>query len=217
LAGKRFGKLTVVSGEIIAPKDGRKGRSRILVECQCGVRSVKEYTSVVRGKAGCRSCGQPQRVPLWLYHRAQSAQQRCCNPKDRRYADYGGRGIEFRFDTVMAMAMWVQSNLGLHKDLYLDRKDNDGHYEPGNLRYLTNKQNLCNTRKPRISAAMHAFRQAHPEIRYADSTLLGFLRSGMTWESIVERYHLPSPKPKGVYGTYSTPDPVIASLHQDFS
>ena len=38
---------------------------------------------------------------------------------------------------------------------------------------------------------------------------------GMTDDQIIERYHKPSLKPKGKYGTYSTPDPTIASLVKD--
>jgi hypothetical protein len=109
------------------------------------------------------------------------------------------------------MALWVQENLGLHKDKELDRIDNEGHYEAGNLRYVTPAQNLANSRKQKVSAEFHAFRQEHPEIRYADATLRRLLLQGMTPEQIIERYNRPSAKPKGVYGTFSTPDPDIAS------
>ena len=37
---------------------------------------------------------------------------------------------------------------------------------------------------------------------------------GLTDEQIVERFHRPSRKPKGVYGTFSTLDPEIVSLCQ---
>jgi hypothetical protein len=63
---------------------------------------------------------------------------------------------------------------------------------------------------------MHKFRIDFPDIRYSDSTLRGLFWAGMTAEQIVERYNRPSAKPKGKYGTYSTPDPTIASLVRDF-
>ncbi len=211
LAGKQFGKLTVTTGVVI--KRGK--HPRIEVRCQCGAVSAKEYYSVINAIAGCRKCGNPIRIPRWLYGRANSAQQRCTNPNDLRFQSYGGRGIKFRFESPLEMALWVQENLGLHKDMVLDRKDNDGHYEPGNLRYLTNQQNICNSRRKRNTAEMHAFRAAHPEVRYADSTIMGMFSRGMSWEEIVDRYHKPSCKPKGVYGTFSTPDPAIASLRRE--
>lgn len=108
------------------------------------------------------------------------------------------------------MAIWVQENLGLEPEKELDRIDNDRHYEPGNLRWSTPAQNLAHTRKRMISAELHAFRTAHPEIRYADATLRRMLGE-MTWPEVIERFHQYSCKPKGVYGTFSTPDPFIAS------
>lgn len=212
-AGHRFGRLKVVSGEVIP--HGKKGMPHLLVECvTCGARAVKDRSSLRSGKAGCRKCGNPQTAPRWLLMRATSAKQRCSNPKDRAWERYGARGIRFNFGTPLAMAVWVQENLGLRKDLELDRIDNDGHYEPGNLRYRTRSQNQSNTRKTRTNAAMHAFRLAHPHIRYADETLKKLLRSGMTWQAVIDRYAAKSNKPKGVYGTSSTPDPDIASLRK---
>lgn len=167
------------------------------------------------GKAGCRDCSHPQSVPKWLYSRAMQARDRCENTRNKAYERYGARGIQLKFRSPMAMALWVQDNLGLHKELELDRLDNEGHYEAGNLRYLTRKQNQANTRKRRLTPAMHLFRQKHPEIKYADATLVRLIGEGLTDAEIIERYNRPSSKPKGVYGTFSTPDPVIASQSRD--
>jgi hypothetical protein len=114
------------------------------------------------------------------------------------------------------MAVWVKQNLGLRPRLELDRIDNDGHYEPGNLKYSTRAQQTSNTRKRRVNAAMHAFRLAHPDVTYADETLKKLIRSGLTWPQIAARFLAPSNKPKGVFGTSSTPDPDIASLRREF-
>jgi hypothetical protein len=145
-----------------------------------------------------------------------NAKDRCTNSKHKAFLDYGGRGIQFKFASPVAMALWVQENLGLHPELHLDRIDNDGHYEPGNLRYLNSSQSQSNTRKRRLNAAMHAFRQRHPAIKYADSTLRYLLGCRMTDEEIIARFHRKSNKPKGVFGTFSMPDPVIVSLRKDY-
>lgn len=113
------------------------------------------------------------------------------------------------------MAIWVQEHLGLQRSLELDRIDNNGHYEPGNLRWATGAQNMANGRKQRVSAEFHDFRMRHPEVRYADATLRRLLLNGMTTAQIIARWHTPSSKPKGVYGTFSTADPVIASRLKD--
>lgn len=214
MAGRLFGRLKVVSGEIV--RKNNRGRPYLLTECTgCEARSLKDYTSLIRETAGCRSCGNPRQAPKWLVMRAISAKQRCTNPKDRAYERYGARGIRFEFSSPTAMAVWVQENLGLHREMELDRIDNDGHYAPGNLRYLNRSQNQSNKRGPKATIKLHEFRQSHPEIRYSDSTLRKLFGEGLTPAQIIERYHQPSAKPKGVYGTFSTPDQDILSLSKD--
>ena len=146
LMGRSFGKLTVTSEEVI--RRGPRRRPYLHVRCEvCGTRSLKSYDNLMRQVAGCRRCGQPRRAPKWLVQRASAAKDRCANPRNRRYHDYGGRGIRFRFETPTTMAVWIQENLGLHHEKQIDRIDNDGHYAPGNLRYATAKENMRNTRR----------------------------------------------------------------------
>jgi hypothetical protein len=102
-------------------------------------------------------------------------------------------------------------NLGLHKHMELDRINNNKGYAPGNLRFVLRRLNVANQERCR-SIAFHQFRQDYPEVRYADNTLRDMLCRGLTPEQIVERWGQPSCKPKGLYGTFSTADPVIASL-----
>ena len=207
--GRRFGNLIVESAEVT-----RVGGSPYLsMRCLgCGVVGPRAYSSVTQETAGCRKCGNPRRAPKWLWNRCSQAQQRCTNPKDRRFADYGGRGIRFMFDSPLAMAMWVAEHLGVDRTLQIDRIENDGHYAPGNLRLSTASMNQSNTRRRRLNAEMHRFRAEHPDVRYADATLRHLLGKGLSEEKIIERFLAPSRKPKGVYGTFSTPDLAIASL-----
>lgn len=157
-------------------------------------------------------------TPAWLILRAKSMKARCSQPSHLAWPDYGGRGIEFRFPSPRACAEWVVQNLGLPKqdrNTQLDRVDNEGHYEPGNLRWASKALNCNNTRRGGWVAKMHRFRIEHPEIHYADKTLRNLFAMGLTFEQVVDRFYRPSDKPKGRYGTFSKPDLAIASLARD--
>lgn len=121
------------------------------VRCDgCGRLYVKAYSELKLGRAGCKRCAKLSGVPDWLLMRCRSAKKRCENPSDEFYPDYGGRGIEFRFASPTAMGLWVMENLGLRQDLTIDRKENSGHYEPGNLRWATCTEQANNRRQRRV-------------------------------------------------------------------
>jgi hypothetical protein len=79
------------------------------------------------------------------YHAWGGMRQRCLNPKNRRWKDYGGRGITI-------CARWASfenflSDMGFKpKGTSLDRVNNDGNYEPSNCRWATPKEQRTNTR-----------------------------------------------------------------------
>lgn len=209
MAGRQFGRLIVTSAGVTVIK----GNKYLPVLCiDCGSSGVRHVGSLRKLTAGCRRCGNPQAAPRWLLKRCEAAFQRCTNPNSTSYERYGGRGIRFEFDSPIAMAVWVQKNLGLDHTLEIDRIDNEQGYRPGNLRLSTPQQNTSHTRKTAIAPLVHAFKFQHPQVRYADSTLSRLFASGSTPQEIVERWARPSCKPKGVYGTCSTPDHFIASL-----
>ena len=77
-----------------------------------------------------------------------NAKQRCTNSKNAKWKDYGGRGIQFLFKDFREF----MSDIGPKPwpGLTLDRIENNGHYEKGNVRWTTQKQQ-CNNRRPRKS------------------------------------------------------------------
>jgi len=84
------------------------------------------------------------------YKAYMGAKARCRNPNDKNYKDYGGRGIEFRFKSFEEFF----SCLGLKPSPQhsLDRFPNnkDGHYEPGNVRWATKRDQVKNRRRFKI-------------------------------------------------------------------
>jgi hypothetical protein len=74
---------------------------------------------------------------------------RCRNPNQARFADYGGRGITVceRWRDFAAFVADVGMPPG--PGYSLDRIDNDGNYEPGNVRWATSKEQARNSRRYR--------------------------------------------------------------------
>jgi len=83
-----------------------------------------------------------------LYRIFHDMKRRCYNENDTSYKDYGARGIrvcsEWRLD-MESFFNWALSN-GYDDTLSIDRKENDGNYEPLNCRWVTKQVNNCNMR-----------------------------------------------------------------------
>lgn len=74
-----------------------------------------------------------------------SARTRCKNEHSAVYAYYGGRGIEFRFTSFDEFFEELgERPTAAHS---LDRINNNGHYEKGNVRWATAKEQQNNRRK----------------------------------------------------------------------
>jgi hypothetical protein len=76
---------------------------------------------------------------------------RCESPQHRGYPRYGGRGIRVcdRWHDFRAFAADIERDIGPRPaGLTLDRVDNDGHYEPGNVRWATWAQQAVNSTHP---------------------------------------------------------------------
>lgn len=154
MIGQRFTRLTVLA-DLGVFGYGRHRATFWLVRCDCGQVRSCGASAVRRGHI--RSCGCLQRDVITkhahsytlTYRSWGSMLSRCRNPKYPSYARYGGRGIkvDVRWHTFTNFL----SDMGEKpQGMSLDRIDNNGHYEPGNCRWATPRQQSNNTQTNRF-------------------------------------------------------------------
>jgi len=94
------------------------------------------------------------------YQAYAGAKHRCTNPNNKEFPHYGGRGIRFRFTSFEQFF----ATLGPRpREMSLDRINNNGNYEPGNVRWASSSQQQRNRRKfgrrwwkkPMVNSAKH--------------------------------------------------------------
>jgi hypothetical protein len=154
LTGRTFGDWTVIE-----KAGARKNKMYWKVRCACGTLGTADTHGLQRndgkGTKRCIACGHKEQAKSLTRHGLSkapefavfaSAKNRCTNPNDGRYHDYGGRGIEFRLESIEQMI----EHIGFRPTPrhQLDRIENDGHYEIGNIQWSTPKKN-AERRRPK--------------------------------------------------------------------
>lgn len=150
LTGRVFGRLTVVA-------QGLSGRNRMphwWCACACGSSAKLIRADHLRsGNTTSCGCAARERVTKHglssrpLYQTWLNARTRTTNPRSPHWPRYGGRGIRM-------CAEWRDSFEAFLRDmgpsyvpgLTLDRANVDGHYEPGNCRWITHAEQQRNRR-----------------------------------------------------------------------
>lgn len=67
--------------------------------------------------------------------------KRCLNPKDTKYARYGGRGIKALITVDELKKLWFRDKAYAMESPTIHRIDNDGNYELGNCMYIERDEN----------------------------------------------------------------------------
>jgi len=121
---------------------------------RCKVAKSPDDFSIMRAnkdgrKNWCSQCDseyKKERNPLFSV--LTDMIRRCYDEARQDYPRYGGRGItvcDEWFKDKESFIKWGEAN-GYEKGLHIDRKDNDGNYEPSNCRFITLKENNRNKR-----------------------------------------------------------------------
>lgn len=150
LSGKRFGLLTVTG---IAGR-GAGGSVTWHCTCDCGGERVAVAARLVRGEV--KDCGHRNgntthgQTGTPMHNRWKAMIQRCENPNNSHYADYGGRGIRVCREWRESFEAFARDmGPGFSPELELDRIDVNGNYEPGNVRWVPPIVNARNKRRSR--------------------------------------------------------------------
>lgn len=178
----------------------RKGHRRIQCRCACGTVGIVNLQSLRIGQS--RSCGCLRKETNIRHGMWQSSEYSIwaqmlyrCSPKRRPQAswkNYGGRGIrvckEWRASFQAFFAHVGKRPSPLHS---LDRINNDGNYEPGNVRWATRSQQRANKRATIWERAL-LIMAAHRGI--ADDWIRASIKRGMSDKELAQhiaRTYLP--------------------------
>jgi len=188
LTGKRFGKLTVIKRIKSSIEPSGRKRVRWLCKCDCGNITYSSGDNLRENKS--LSCGCERKNTLKEIRTTHSMTgtriyniwghmiQRCNNPKNKHYKEYGERGINIcskwlnfqNFYKDMGKSYKEHCKKYGEKDTTIDRVSVNGNYEPSNCRWATRKTQSNNTR-------------ANHFITYNNETL--------TMAQMAEKYNLP--------------------------
>lgn len=159
--GVRFGLLVVLRDEEdIVSLNNNRSRA-VLVRCDCGQEKKVRLGDLRKGHTTSCGCLMVEKVKEanTLYGKTKTPEykswvsmiRRCTDPTLHNYHRYGGRGISVCDRWLGSFELFLE-DVGVRPTLKhsIDRIDNDGNYEPGNVKWSTNKEQARNSTTARM-------------------------------------------------------------------
>lgn len=155
MIGKTFNSLTII-GKAATPAS--RNESYWNCRCECGKETIGAGTAIRSGHKKSCGClltkkGNENRIKHGYaktseYQTWRNMRSRCKNPKTINYKYYGARGIE-------VCKRWMDSFENFLADMgnkpsaahSIERRDNDGNYEPDNCDWILMAEQATNKRK----------------------------------------------------------------------
>lgn len=175
MTGQVFGRLTVLGRQA-----SKNNTARWLCRCECGAEKVVIGANLRNGNSQSCGCLRVDKARLnkkhgmagtLEYKRWENIKQRCLNPNNPAWKNYGGRGIAMCPEWASSFEQFL-ADTGMRPGpgFSLDRIDNNGHYEPGNVRWTTHSQQMLN-RRPIVRATKSALEAAEARIAELEAAL----------------------------------------------
>lgn len=204
ITGMRFGRLTVM--EFVSVK----GSSTLWrCRCDCGNEKILCRSNFQYGETKSCGCLLSEKVRGRMFKHGHSQEplygiwtgmkRRCCNPDDKDYINYGGRGIDVCKEWKESYELflgWAKEN-GYKYGLTIDRIDYDKGYSSENCRWVTRSFN--NTTRRNVIRI---------EVGSRIDTITGWAkRAGVSRKSIYKRYRK--------YGEQETREYILKNIKQN--
>jgi len=95
----------------------------------------------------CKICQKEYRGQFPWRKSLYSIRQRCENPNNNRYENYGGRGIQCLISKEELEELWFRDDASFMQKPTIDRKENDGHYTFLNCRFIEKSENSAKDKR----------------------------------------------------------------------